>query len=111
MVTLMDAHVGRLFALLDELEIARSGDEEKIITLADAYLQLSRAEQEREAQVEAARMAYFIYPTKGYIKQVVRIEGPEYFDKTRDGLMDSHYRSSGIRKLEAERKAWLEQER
>ncbi|MEM1441179.1 MAG: hypothetical protein AAGF67_02480 [Verrucomicrobiota bacterium] len=93
----------------DALEVARSGDREQIVALADAYLQLSRAETEREAQVEAARLAYFVYPTKGYIKQVIRIEGPEYFDDTKDGLMDSDYRSAGIRRLEEERKAWFEQ--
>lgn len=95
----------------DPLKVARSGNRDQIVALADVYLQLSRAEAERNAQVEAARMAYFIYPTKGYIKQVVRIEGPEYFDDTADGLMDSQYRSDGIRKLEAEREAWFEQER
>ncbi|MEM7599855.1 MAG: hypothetical protein AAF357_00390 [Verrucomicrobiota bacterium] len=97
----------------DPLEVARSGSgvRETIVALADVYLQLSRAESDRAAQLEAARMAYFIYPTKGYIKQVVRIEGPEYFDATEDGLMDSQYRSAGIRKLEKERAVWFEGER
>ncbi|MEM6277856.1 MAG: TlpA disulfide reductase family protein [Verrucomicrobiota bacterium] len=95
----------------DPLTIARSGDREQIVALADAFLQLSRAEKEREDQVKAARLAYFVYPTKGYIKQVIRIEGPEYFDNTESGLMDSDYRSAGIRRLEAERKEWFERER
>lgn len=91
----------------DELEIARSGDRVQQIALADAYIQLSRAETDREAQVHASTMAYYVYPTKGYVKQVVRIKGPDYFDKTEDGKMDSEYRSSNIQRLVDERAAWI----
>lgn len=91
----------------DALEIARSDNRSQKIALADAYIQLSRAETEREAQVEASTLAYYVYPTKGYVKQVVRIKGPAYFDNTEDGKMDSKFRSSNIDKLVEERSRWL----
>ncbi len=89
------------------LEIAKSDNRSQQIALADAYIQLSRAETEQEAQIHASTMAYYLYPTKGYVKQVVRIKGPDHFDSTKDGLMDSTYRSSNIQKLIDDRNDWL----
>src|SRR5690606_5684613 len=61
------AVIEKVVSHYDSLAIARGNDESLKQMLSAAYLQLSRAETQKDAQVIAAQLAYNISPTVGYV--------------------------------------------
>ena len=102
---LLEATVGHH----DARDLARSNDRHNARLLGDAYLQLARAcEGDRAAQVNHATMSFYLNPSVGFGKQIARIIAPEKFDGRPDGSFDNPFREATLRRLQAERQAWLE---
>lgn len=104
---LADAVLSEAATQLDPREVAR-GDKNTSRELARVYFQWSRAAVEsREQQVERATTSFFLDPTVGFGKQIARIIAPEKFDGRPKGDFDKEFREATLRRLKAERKAWL----
>jgi len=91
----------------DPKDMARMKESPTRTLLANAYLQLSRSETDRDRSVEYATMSYFLNPTIGFAKQISRMIAPEKFDDRPDGRFDNEFREATRRRLERERRAWL----
>ena len=91
------------------LEVARSQDSDRSRLLGQAYLQLARAcVGDRKAQVSHATLSYYLNPSVGFGKQIARLIAPEKFDGRPDGDFDNDFREGTLRRLKAERAAWLQ---
>ncbi len=95
-------------ALYDAKKVARGGDKTQTRLLGQIYFQLSRAcEGDRELQVKHATLSFYLHPTIGFGKQIARIIAPEKFDGRPRGDFDNTFREGTLRRLKAERAAWL----
>jgi hypothetical protein len=92
----------------DAKVVARAGDVQQQRLLSNAYLQLARAVDDRRQQVQYATFSYYLNPSIGFAKQISRIIAPEKFDDRPDGKFDNQFREETRRRLETERKAWLD---
>lgn len=91
----------------DAKKVALAGGEPARL-LGQAYFQLARAcEGDREAQVRHATMSFYLHPTIGFGKQISRIIAPEKFDGRPAGDFDNDFREGTLKRLQAEREAWL----
>ncbi|MEM7394913.1 MAG: hypothetical protein AAF492_21485, partial [Verrucomicrobiota bacterium] len=91
----------------DAAQVDKKGSAEQKELLAAAWFQLARTwNDDREKQVEAAKMAYNLKPTIGLAKQITRIIDPDKFDKTPNGRLDNTYRNAKAREIKNEREAW-----
>ena len=92
----------------DARQIAQEGDRDRGRLLSQVYLQKSRAMTDnRDVQVQAATMAFFLNPSVGFGKQIARIISPEKFDNRADGSFDNRFREATLQRLRQERRAWL----
>ncbi|MEM7013188.1 MAG: TlpA disulfide reductase family protein [Verrucomicrobiota bacterium] len=92
----------------DAKAAAKTGSRELRALLSRAYLLLSRAEKgDRDAQLKAARTAYFLAPTIGLAKQISRIADPTKFDDRPDGKLDNPYRNNYAKEIQKDREVWL----
>lgn len=91
----------------DSKRVARSESGGKATLLGQAYLQLSRASQERDDRVRFATMSYYLNPSVGFGKQIARIIAPEKFDGRPLGDFDNAFREGTLRRLKRERADWL----
>lgn len=94
---------------LDPLQVARGNNSRQSQLLGQAYFQLARASQgDREDQVRYATLSFYLNPSVGFGKQIARMIAPEKFDHRPDGDFDNEFREGTLRRLRAERSAWLD---
>ena len=54
-----------------------------------------------------ATTSFYLHPTIGFGKQISRIIAPEKFDGRPKGDFDNDFREGTLKRLQAEREAWL----
>jgi len=90
-------------------QVARASNREKSRLLGQAYFQLARASKgNREEEVRYATTSFYLNPSVGFGKQISRIIAPEKFDHRPKGDFDNAFREGTLRRLRAERNAWLQ---
>ncbi len=95
--------------LYKPLEVAKGGKPGQTRLLGQAYLQMARATVEnRDDQVHYATLAYYLNPSIGFAKQISRIIAPEKFDRRPGGGFDNRFREATRRRLQQERRRWLQ---
>lgn len=75
--------------------------------LGQAYFQLARCCEDRQAQVDLAEMSFFLNPSVGFGKQIARLIAPEKFDDRPQGDFDNRFREATLKRLRRERTEWL----
>ncbi|MCK6473559.1 MAG: hypothetical protein L6R28_17680 [Planctomycetes bacterium] len=91
----------------DAKAVAKAGGETASLP-GQAYFQLARAcEGDREVQVRHATTSFYLHPTIGFGKQISCIIAPEKFDRRPAGDFDIDLREGTLKRLQAEREAWL----
>ena len=99
--------LARAASSFDAQEVART-DKDTSRRLANVYLQWSRsAVENREHQVARATTSFHLNPSVGFGKQIARIIAPEKFDDRPGGGLDNNFREGTLKRLRAEREAWL----
>lgn len=91
----------------DARAVANSGDPATTRLLAQAYFQLARASDNREAAVRCATLSYYLNPFIGLGKQIARMIAPDKFDGRPDGNFDSQFRQATLDRLARDRELWL----
>ena len=91
--------------------VARTGGDPKARLLGPAHCQLARAfEGDRERRARHATLSFYLAPSVGFGKQIARIIAPEKFDHRPAGDFDNDFREGTLKRLRAEREAWLRRE-
>ena len=92
----------------DAHDVALSAEKQQKQLLAQTYLQLARAtESDQQTSVRYATLSYYLNPTIGFAKQISRLIAPEKFDNRPQGGFDNQFRESTRRRLEKQRREWL----